>query len=117
MVFARIAVANEERDARRDVNFSTMGFYAAAGRSGGHVGTKEKKMKFPCSIEGPTGGRWTVRHASADLGDLRVTAASREEAMEKMRDELRYRLELCPCTGDQFQHLEIELVTSESMKR
>jgi hypothetical protein len=26
-----------------------------------------------------------------------------------MRGELRYRLELCPCTGETYQHLEIEL--------
>ena len=29
----------------------------------------------------------------------RFTAASRDEALAKMRDELRYRLEFCACVG------------------
>jgi hypothetical protein len=35
---------------------------------------------------------------------------SRDQALDKMRNELRYRLELCPCSGEQFKDLEIELI-------
>ena len=38
------------------------------------------------------------------------TAATRKEAAEKMRGELRYRLELCPCSGESYQHIEVEIV-------
>jgi hypothetical protein len=27
-----------------------------------------------------------------------------------MRGELRYRLELCPCSGESYQHIEVEIV-------
>jgi hypothetical protein len=56
------------------------------------------------------GGQWSVRHSSSDMGTIGVTAGSREQALDKMRAELRYRLELCPCSGEQYKDIEIELV-------
>jgi len=67
-------------------------------------------MKFPCTIRQRADGRWSARHAGGDVGEAEVLAATRSEAIEKMRGELRYRLELCPCSGDSYQHIEIELV-------
>lgn len=66
-------------------------------------------MRFNCSIQ-QRGDQWAVRHAGSDLGDVEVTAPTRDEALDKMRNELRYRLELCPCTGEVYQHVNIELV-------
>jgi hypothetical protein len=43
------------------------------------------------------------------MGTVEASAASKEQALEKLRNELRYRLELCPCTGEQFQNLQIEI--------
>src|SRR5262249_56629147 len=60
-------------------------------------GLRRTAMKFVCDIE-KIGTRWTVRHKSAGVGEASVSGASKEEALEKMRNELRYRLELCPCT-------------------
>ncbi len=39
-----------------------------------------------------------------------VRAATEEAALEKIRSEIRYRIELCPCTGvgDDYVQLEIE---------
>ena len=65
-------------------------------------------MKFYCTIS-QDGGQWVVRHESAQLGQVRAKAASRDEAIEKIRGELRYRLELCPCTGESYQHLDVEV--------
>jgi hypothetical protein len=42
-------------------------------------------MQFPCTISRLGNGRWTVRHTSPDLGTIETVAASREEAIEKMR--------------------------------
>jgi hypothetical protein len=68
-------------------------------------------MKFQCTISQQTGGRWTARHAgTGDIGAVEVTGASRAEALEKMENELRYRVEMCPCTGRAFRNLEIEIV-------
>jgi hypothetical protein len=44
------------------------------------------------------------------VGQVQATAATRDEAIEKMRGELRYRLELCPCSGESYQHVEVEIV-------
>jgi hypothetical protein len=65
-------------------------------------------MKFHCTIR-EENGQWVVRHDSSEAGAVRVSAPSRAAALEKMRGELKYRLELCPCTGETYQHLEIEL--------
>ncbi len=67
-------------------------------------------MKFPCMITGRGNSRWSIRYEGKDIGPVEVTAASREEAEEKMRNELRYRLEMCPCTGAAYQNLQIELI-------
>ena len=56
-------------------------------------------MKFPCQLSQRTDGRWTLRHAGPEAGAVEVTAATPAEAEVKMVGELRYRLELCPCTG------------------
>ncbi len=67
-------------------------------------------MKFSCTITQLGSGDWKVRHAGSSLGTVEVSAHSRQEAMEKMRREIVYRLELCPCTGESYQHADIELV-------
>ncbi|MBI3860516.1 MAG: hypothetical protein HY290_01325 [Planctomycetia bacterium] len=67
-------------------------------------------MTFHCTMARRSDGQWVVRHSDSGLGSFEVAAPSRDQALEKMRSELRYRLELCPCTGEQYKDLEIELV-------
>jgi hypothetical protein len=43
------------------------------------------------------------------LGVLETSGETREAAIETMRGELRYRLELCPCSGESYQHIEIDV--------
>ncbi|MCI0379775.1 MAG: hypothetical protein L0215_19395 [Gemmataceae bacterium] len=71
-------------------------------------------MKYACTLEKRGDGRFRARHQSASLGVVEVTAATQAEAVDKLKNELRYRLELCPCTGDQFQHLDVEVVPVRS---
>lgn len=66
-------------------------------------------MQFTCRAARSQPGQWTVRYEGTDLGPLEVTAPTREQAMEKMQGELRYRLELCPCTGEAYRDIKIEL--------
>ena len=66
-------------------------------------------MKFACRIS-EEAGVWTVEHSSQDVGPIRVTAATRAEALRKMEGEIQYWLEMCPCSGQAFKKLEIELV-------
>jgi hypothetical protein len=56
-------------------------------------------MKFPCTVQRQVDGRWQARHSGSSLGTVEVSAASREEALAKLRNELQYRIELCPCSG------------------
>ena len=67
-------------------------------------------MKFPCTVSRLPSGRWSVSHCGADAGQVQVSAETRPEALTKMRRELQYRLELCPCSGESYRHLEIEIV-------
>jgi hypothetical protein len=67
-------------------------------------------MKFTCTAS-PTGdGRWRLRHDSPAVGPVEVVAATRDEALDKLRGEIRYHLELCPCTGESFQHIDVDIV-------
>ena len=67
-------------------------------------------MKVKCTIAQRRDGQWVIRHSGGEAGDVEVTAASRDEALAKMRDELRYRLEFCACVGYRYEGLQIELV-------
>jgi hypothetical protein len=66
-------------------------------------------MNYRCTIRKTTDGAWHARHESRDLGVVQVTAPTRDAAIEKIRGELQYRLELCPCSGESYQHLQIEI--------
>ena len=67
-------------------------------------------MKFACQVTQLNNGDWSVRHSGSDVGTAEVTAGLREEALLKMRNEIRYRLEICPCTGEMYQQASIEIV-------
>jgi hypothetical protein len=56
-------------------------------------------VKAPCTVSRMANGTWSVRHSSSALGTVEVSATSREEALAKMRNELQYRIEWCPCSG------------------
>lgn len=64
-------------------------------------------MKFPCTIERRTDGRWLARHSGSTLGTVEVSAATRDEALVKLRNELQYRIELCPCSGVSGDRAEV----------
>jgi len=53
-----------------------------------------------------------AEHSSQGIGPIRVRAATRAEALEKIEGEIRYWLEMCPCSGQAYRELEIELVDS-----
>ena len=66
-------------------------------------------MKFTCTLSHLANGKWLARHTASTLGQVEVTAPTREEALVKLRNELRYRSEYCPCTGvsDDFVQLQV----------
>lgn len=66
-------------------------------------------MKAPCTISRQRNGTWLVRHSSPSLGTVEVSASSRDEALTKMRNELQYRIEWCPCSGVSGDTVELQV--------
>ena len=69
-------------------------------------------MRITCTLVRRGANGWTATHESRDVGRVEVHAATRQEALEKIEGEIRYRLELCPCTGETYRHIRIEAVES-----
>ncbi len=70
-------------------------------------------MRMTCTIKRLPGG-WLAIHDSQDAGHVEVKGLTRAEAIEKIEGEIRYRLELCPCTGETYRHIEIEAIDAPS---
>lgn len=70
-------------------------------------------MKFPCTVTEISGGQWQARCTAPLVGTIEITTNSRSEALKKISAEIRYCIELCPCSGvpDQFVELEIRSTT------
>jgi biotin carboxylase len=66
-------------------------------------------MRFAGTLSHLANGNWLAQHIGSSLGKVEVTAPTRDEALAKMRNELRYRSEYCPCTGvtDDFVQLQV----------
>lgn len=67
-------------------------------------------MKFLCRVAQQPGGTWIASCQDDNVGRVEASASSREQVLEKMRGELRYRLELCPCSGESYQHIDVVVV-------
>ena len=66
-------------------------------------------MKLTCTLSRLANGKWLARHAGPSTGQVEVTAPTREEALTKLRDELQYRIELCPCSGVSGPTVELQV--------
>jgi hypothetical protein len=66
------------------------------------------RMRFACQLS-ERGGTWTAVYTGNDIGPIRVVAPAREEALRKLEGEIRYHLEMCPCTGETYRDIEIEV--------
>jgi hypothetical protein len=66
-------------------------------------------MKAACTVSRTRNGAWLVRHSSSALGTVEVSASGRDEALTKMRNELQYRIEWCPCSGVSGDTVELHV--------
>ena len=69
-------------------------------------------MKFSCTLRRLANGEWEVCHTGAALGTVEVSASTCEAALTKMRNELRYRVELCPCSGVSDDYVELQVTNA-----
>jgi len=72
-------------------------------------------MKFPCTLHQRPDGRWLARHSGSSVGAVEAIANSRTEALDKLRNELQYRIELCPCSGVSGDRAEV-VVMGDSVR-
>ena len=66
-------------------------------------------MKLTCTLSRQANGKWLARHTGSSTCQVEVTAPTREEALTKMRNELQYRIELCPCSGAWGDTVELQV--------
>jgi hypothetical protein len=66
-------------------------------------------MKFTRTVSHLANGNCLAQHTGSSVGQVEVTAWAREEALAKMRNELRYRSEYCPCTGVTEGFVELQV--------
>lgn len=66
-------------------------------------------MRAACTLSRMRDGTWLVRHSSSILGTVEVSGPSREATLAKMRDELQYRSEWCPCSGASADRVELQV--------
>jgi hypothetical protein len=66
-------------------------------------------MKLTCTLSHLANGQWLAKHTGSSVGQVEVTAPTREEALTKLRNELQYRIELCPCSGVSGPTVELQV--------
>ena len=66
-------------------------------------------MKLACTVSRLANGNWLAQHTGSSTGQVEVTAPTREEALTKMRNELQYRIEWCPCSGASGDTVELQV--------
>ena len=66
-------------------------------------------MKLACTVSRLANGKWLARHTGSSVRQVEVAAQTREEALTKMRNELQYRIEWCPCSGASGDVVELQV--------
>ena len=66
-------------------------------------------MRYPCTIRKLMDGGWLARSLGSDVGNIEVQASSRDEAVNGLREEIRYRLEWCPCSAVAEDYVELDI--------
>ena len=69
-------------------------------------------MKFVCQLK-QKNGTWIGEHSGPSIGPIRVVAPTRDEVLRKLEAEIRYWLEMCPCSGEALREIEIEAVPAD----
>jgi hypothetical protein len=67
-------------------------------------------MRFPVTLKKLIDGKLQARCIGTVAGEVTVVGNSRDEVLERARNEIRYRIELCPCStvADDFVELDVQ---------
>jgi hypothetical protein len=66
--------------------------------------------RFKARLSQDAGGGWIA--AAVELPNCWSRGHDRDEALAKLRDEIRYRIEYCPCTGVADDFVQVDVVPS-----
>ncbi|HKD39937.1 MAG TPA: hypothetical protein VKB87_06565 [Myxococcaceae bacterium] len=66
-------------------------------------------MKFPATLKKLIDGKYQVRSIGTIAGEVTIVADSREAAIARATEEIRYRIEWCPCSAVSDEFVELEL--------
>ena len=66
-------------------------------------------MRFPATLKKLIDGRYQVRSIGTIAGEITVVAETREGAIERAKNEIRYRIEWCPCSAVSDEFVELDL--------
>ncbi len=67
-------------------------------------------MKFQATVEAGGDGDYVASCADPQCSGHGLSPAS---ALDALREEIRYRLELCPCTGVSDDFVELDVVSGQ----
>ncbi|RME01901.1 MAG: hypothetical protein D6812_07230 [Deltaproteobacteria bacterium] len=74
-------------------------------------------MKYRVTVKRLLDGRVYARCNAAPMGICETTGRDRVEALEKMRNEIRYQLEWCPCSGVAEEFIELDVRETDDRLR
>ena len=66
--------------------------------------------QYKARVRQEADGSWVA--SAVALPHCWSRAAGRDEALAKLRDEIRYRIEYCPCTGVDDEFVRVEVITT-----
>ena len=67
--------------------------------------------QYKARVRQEADGSWVA--SAVALPNCWSRAAGRDEALAKLRDEIRYRIEYCPCTGVDDEYVRVEVIAAE----
>ncbi|HEX4803738.1 MAG TPA: hypothetical protein VFV14_09510 [Myxococcaceae bacterium] len=72
-------------------------------------GTHANPVRFPATVKKLIDGTYQVRSIGTIAGEVNVLGNTREEAIVRATEEIRYRIEWCPCSAVSDEFVELDL--------
>ena len=69
-----------------------------------------RRMQYRVTLKKLLDGQYYARCTAAPSGIAVTQSTTRENALEKMRSEIRYQLEWCPCSGVSNDYVRLEVM-------
>jgi hypothetical protein len=74
-------------------------------------------VRFPVTIKQLVDGNWIAKSSGTIAGMVERTGASKQEALDRIAAELRYRIEWCPCSGVTPEFVDLDVSEEKPSRR